>query len=70
MAGRQAAAAGGLGEEHIYLCKSRLKGLQHERRAVSVMSNSATVVRVGLLSSLDFQQWLDTLLMTSLWQID
>lgn len=53
----------------VSLCVLWLQGLQHERRAVSVMGSSTVVVTVGVLNSPDFQQWLDRLIMTSLWQM-
>lgn len=70
MASSQAVAAAAWGRALcVSLCVLWLQGLQHERRAVSVMGSSAVVVRVGVLNSLDFQLWLDRLIMTSLWQI-
>lgn len=82
MASSQAVAAGAWGRALcVSLCVSLrvslcvflrvlwLQGLQHEGRAVSVTASRAAVVRVGVLNSLDFQQWLDTLIMTSLWRI-
>lgn len=69
MASSQAVAATALGRPLcVSLCALWPQGVQHERCAVSVMGSSAVVVRMGVLNSLDFQQWLDTLTMTSLWQ--